>query len=106
MFVRLGSMIRHWIQRLVIPFILVCLLGSSFNMRVKASQLLNSPGPNLIHKQSEDGQFSLPPGFQIVSSTPASLVLDIQAPSYNFESALSEGHSCQVLNADGYLQTS
>jgi hypothetical protein len=91
---------------LLCALLLVCLVGSTFKAEVQASQLSDPPESNSVGQQAKGDQVTLPTGFQIVSSTHTSLVLEIQAPSYNIETVLSEDKSCQSLKADGYFQTS
>ena len=99
-------MVRLWMRRLMIGLFLVCLLGSNIKAGAQASQVLGSNSSNSISGQMNGNQPTLPPGFQLVRSTPTSLVVDIQGTPYNFKTALSEGQTCQILKADGYFQTS
>ena len=88
----------------MIALLIVFLIGTSFSSGIKAQQLPGSSGPLSIPKD-DNNRAALPPGFQIVASTPTSIVLDIHAPSYNLERVISKGKSCQNLKADGYYQT-
>ena len=94
-----------WVRRVTSAFLIVFLMGTSFTSRIQAQQLQRLSGP-LRLPQYENNQADLPPGFQIVSSTSTSIVLDIHAPSYSLERVVSKGQSCLSLKADGYYQTS
>jgi hypothetical protein len=99
-------MAKLWMRRSLNAFLLICLVGSTFNAEVQASKRPDPPESSSIRQQAEGDRATLPTGFQIVSSTSTSLVLDIQAPSYSIGTVLREGKSCQTLKADGYFQTS
>jgi hypothetical protein len=97
---------RFWTRKSIIALLLVSLIGSSITAGGQASQLTDLTESNLNRQQTEGYKVPLPEGFQIVSSTPTSLVLDIQAPSYSFGIALTEAQTCNILKANGYFQFS
>jgi hypothetical protein len=98
-------MVRHGVLRLIIALIIICLVGSSFNPVVQANQGSNAPELLSITQQFIENQATLPTGFQLISSSATSLVLDIQTPPYSFVTESDGGQSCQALKADGYIQS-
>jgi len=95
---------KFWMRRLLFMLLLISLVGPNFNVLVQASQLSNPTESVSIQQQTKGYQPRLPNGFQLLSSTPSNLILDIQVPSFSFQTVRREGKSCQTLKADGYFQ--
>ena len=99
-------MVRRWLYRLTIGLLMMGMVGTFFNPVAVASHISESLVPSSLGLETKANEAVLPPGFQIVSITPNSLVMDIQAPSYRLDPIKSEGQPCQSLQVDGYFQSS
>ena len=99
-------MVKRWIIRLTVALLLVCLVATSFDPIALANQPKDLPGLISGKLLTKIDQSTLPPGFQIISTTPDSLVLDIQTPSYRRNETTAGGQTCQNLQVDGYSQDS
>ncbi len=98
-------MVKPWMRRLIILVLTFCVIGSPI---VVGAQDVSTHGLPLSKSTTASYQSALPglrAGFQVISSTASSLVVDIQAPSYNLETSSTGEQLCQVLSADGYYLT-
>lgn len=90
-------MFKLWVNRLVFGVLFFSLAVFPFEKGAQAG-----PDPALLSVGVQPP--ALPPGFQLLSITKDSLTLEVQAPSYSFETPQADGLSCQTLQAEGYSQ--
>ncbi len=95
-------MVVRLIPKLKVVLLLVCLLVASFNPIALANQQADSSAIIPVGLQTNVNQVTLPPGFQIISTTSNSLLVEIQTTPFTLDTMTYEGQPCQSLKAGGY----
>jgi len=95
--------IKHCLHRILPVLLLANLISFGVESSIQAKPEL-SPQSISERRIYVGENSSLPPGFQIVSSTPASLVLDLQALSIGYETVVHKAGTCQLLSAEGFIR--